>query len=206
MSREVSPSSRQIDASNGGPSATAVPEAVATSAACLLAWNIEAVLAQRERGESGSRTVLLCGVDVSAWRSVAQLGAAYAALGWNTVIVDARNPTSKASGSATAHDVRAVPTQIACLSVVHGQPLLLHVEPKGLCEVLRAISAPFERVIIAADAPQAAAMVVPALAMDADIAVIVVRPGQTRRTFAAAAVATLRDLGVPVAGIVLSDR
>lgn len=201
----MSPSAGQFAPSSGETIAVAIPEAVVTSAACLLAWIIEAALADRERGNSGPRTILVCGVDVPAWRSATQLGAAYAALGWNTVIVDARNPTSKASDSAAAPDVRAVPTQIACLSVVQGQQSLLRVEPKGLCEVLRAISAPFERVIITADAPQAAAMVVPALAMDADIAVIVVRPGQTRRSSAAVAVATLRELGVPVAGVVLSE-
>ncbi len=201
----MSTCSHAANAHGGATSATSVPEAVATSAACLLAWTIEAVLAERQRSDSGPRTLLLCGVDVPAWRSAAQLGAAYAALGWNTVIVDARNRAGEARNAAAAPDVRAVPTDRPCLSVVLGQPSPLHVEPRRLREFLRPILELFERVLIAADAPQAAATVVPALAIDSDIAVIVVRPGQTRRAAAAAAVATLRDLGVPVAGIVLSD-
>lgn len=201
----MSPSAGQFAPSGGDTGAVAVPEAVATSAACLLAWTIDAALADRERGNSGPRAILVCGVDVPAWRSAAQLGAAYAALGWHTVIVDARNPTGTTCDAAMAHDVRAVPAKNARLAVVSGQALP-RVEPKRLREVLKTVAAPFERVIIASDAPQAAAAVVPALAMEADVAVIVVRPGQTRRASAAVAVATLRDLGVPVAGVVLSER
>lgn len=194
-----------------------VPEAEATANACLLAWKIEAAF--EERGpDPRVRLIVLCGAEVPAWRAAAQLGAAYAALGWNTVVVDDRCPAEPADGipsdqgllgipdGATAGGKSVVPTSKPRLSVARRQAAPVLAQVRSAREFIKSVASHFERVVVATGVPQAAVAVAPALALEAAAVVIVVRPGRTRRQTVTTALTALRELGAPVVGIVLSDE
>jgi Mrp family chromosome partitioning ATPase len=197
--------SNQVSDAAAKAEPVALPEAEATANACLLAWKVEAAF--EERGpDPRSRLIVLCGAEVSAWRAAAQLGAAYAALGWNTVVVDGHCVAEPAAGAIAAREDSVVPASKPRLSVVRGQTAPTLAEARSTREFLKRLASHFERVVVATGLPQATAAVAPALAMEADAVVIVIRPRHTRRQTVTTAVDALRDLGAPVVGIVLSDE
>ena len=183
----------------------ALPEAEATANACLLAWKIEAALAEHGP-DPRSRLIVLCGAEVPAWRAAAQLGAAYAALGWNTVVVDDSCPAEPEAGTRAAREASVVPTSKPRLSVVRQQSATALAEVRSTREFIQSLASHFERVVVATGVPQVAMAVAPALAMEADAVVIVVQPGRTLRQTVTTALTALRELRAPVVGIVLSDE
>ncbi|MER3439429.1 MAG: chain-length determining protein, partial [Chloroflexota bacterium] len=92
------------------------------------------------------------------------------------------------------------------LSVARRQSATALAEARSTREFIQGLTSHFERVVVATGVPQAAVAVAPALAIEADAVVIVVRPGRTRRQTVTTALTALRELGAPVVGIVLSDE
>lgn len=197
--------SNQVSDAAAQAESVALPEAKATADACLLAWKIEAAVAER-CPDSRSRIIVLCGAEVPAWRAAAHLGAAYAELGWKTVVVDACLPGEPVAGKIAAREDSVVPASTPRLSVVRRPSSTAVAEARNTREFLKRLMSDFERVVVATGVPQAAVAVAPALAMEAGTVVIVVRPGRTRRRTVTTALTALRELGAPVLGIVLSDE